>query len=198
MLRCTTLSSHSSGRIIPYQQQLKAMLRISLAVCDHQGYYSSNGQSDQQSRLRTKKWGIDYKGNAKEIQSNWIPNTKNFQAKPPPQDCFTTIPGCQRCEAASGGPVCWQCLFNFKQTSFVLSQTLGFPKGFCGEAAAEEQQVYGHLHTTIMLGKCFGHTNHMCGCKHTRQQPCSRSWCCSPVVLLSCCLASHQSGFCKV
>jgi hypothetical protein len=29
--------------------------------------------------------------------------------------------------------VCWQCLFNYKQTSFVLSQTLGFPTGFCGE-----------------------------------------------------------------
>jgi hypothetical protein len=99
----------------------------------HQGFYSSNGQSDQQSRLRPKKWGIDYKGNLAQIQSNWIPNTKNFQAQPVPGDCFTTIPGCQRCELKSTGPVCWQCLFNYKQTSFVLSQTLGFPTGFCGE-----------------------------------------------------------------
>jgi hypothetical protein len=68
-----------------------------------------------------------------QIQSNWIPNTRNFQAQPVPGDCFTTIPGCQRCELTPTGPVCWQCLFNFKQTSFVLSQTLGFPTGFCGE-----------------------------------------------------------------
>ena len=91
--------------------------------------YRTDGRSNDITKNAPKKFGVDYKGDFDRIGRDWFPNVKNYEQTPPPSNCFDRIVGCARCFNGQ----CSQCLWDFQGSSFVLSETLGFPPGLCGK-----------------------------------------------------------------